>query len=180
MPRKRRRARVVLNRAQQAGMSMEEIFREHVRKTPTHWLWEGRANPQGYGWLSFEGVKYAAARVSYELHIGPIPKGLLVRSTCRLRRCVNPAHLEATTQREAFLVGFTCARFHATSTSCHRGHPWTAENTHVIDKEKGWRTCRACAALRQRCFRTGRSLPNKLNRRQALEQAFPKDMRKAS
>jgi hypothetical protein len=34
-----------------------------------------------------------AHRVSYEHYVGPIPKGLEIDHLCRVRHCVNPAHL---------------------------------------------------------------------------------------
>lgn len=71
-----------------------------VDKTDTCWNWFGPINIDGYGRLtvSFEvkkpQVNISAHRLSYLLHKGDIPEGLLVRHTCiKNRRCVNPEHL---------------------------------------------------------------------------------------
>ena len=41
-----------------------------------------------------------AHRYSYRLHRGPIPEGAVIHHTCYCKRCVNPEHLEAMSQRD--------------------------------------------------------------------------------
>ena len=64
------------------------------------WRWTGRATREGYGWVWWDGRARWAHRLSYELHVGPIPEGLVVDHLCGHPWCVNPEHLEPVTERE--------------------------------------------------------------------------------
>lgn len=69
------------------------------------WVWCARLNRNGYGRLSVGGRELMAHRLSYEAHVGPIPDGLLLDHLCRVRQCVNPAHLEPVTHQVNTLRG---------------------------------------------------------------------------
>lgn len=70
------------------------------------WLWTGHTVGKGYGRFRLDGRMQLAHRVAYELDIGPIPDGMVVRHLCDVPACVNPAHLELGTQR-----GVQCTAF---------------------------------------------------------------------
>lgn len=64
----------------------------------THWV--GNALPRGYGRIVVHGKRYLAHRLSYEVHVGPIPDGMNVLHKCDVPACINPDHLYLGTQRE--------------------------------------------------------------------------------
>lgn len=135
---------------------LEERFWEKVNKDgpiPEHrpdlgscWVWTAATNPNGYGKIVENGHFLAAHRVSYEMLVGPIPKGLEPDHLCRNHPCVNPDHLEPVTHKENHRRGKWAMTSH-----CPQGHPYDAMNT-VVEKD-GWRKCRVCVNERARQYR---------------------------
>lgn len=119
------------------------------------WLWTGTMNALGYGRMwARDATKpngwrsTSAHRYSYEVHVGPIPDGLCLDHKCRVRCCVNPAHLEPVTQAENVRRGIAGAVNRArlqSITHCPQGHEYNAENTRTT---RGQRECRACGRER--------------------------------
>lgn len=68
-----------------------------VDKSGECWVWTGHRGPLGYGQLlvKVNGRKAPcrAHRLSWEVHYGPIPAGMLVCHRCDNPPCVRPDHL---------------------------------------------------------------------------------------
>lgn len=135
------------------------------------WHFTGFINKDGYGLIAVRSYLTRCAHiVSYELHVGPVPRSLQLDHTCHRpqecqggkacyhRRCVNPNHLEPVTKEENQRRGcknpsgiIASAKAYrakqAAKTHCPSGHEYTAENTlHA----KNGRTCRECNRTRAR------------------------------
>jgi hypothetical protein len=80
------------------GTLGERFARYFTKGAPGEcWLWRGPRNGHGYGNIGRGGRGNGLAsahRLSYELHVGPIPEGRDIDHLCRTPLCVNPAHLE--------------------------------------------------------------------------------------
>ena len=70
-----------------------ELFRARIIKTKTCWFWSGLTRNRGYGATPYNGWTQAAHRVSWQIHRGPIPKGICVLHKCDNPPCVRPSHL---------------------------------------------------------------------------------------
>lgn len=118
------------------------------------WLWMGRTDSGGYGVVEFydpEAAKRGKKSISkcahgamYRAIVGPVPEGLDLDHICRVRSCVNPAHLEPVMRRENIRRGI-CGEVNGKrmrdKTHCPRGHEYTPKNTFVT---QGGRKCWEC------------------------------------
>lgn len=116
------------------------------------WLWDAADPSNGYGKFNLHGSVRYAHRVSYELLVEPIPAGLVLDHLCRVRHCVNPAHLEPVTHRVNILRGTAPSAIKAHATTCDEGHP-------LPPREPGRkRVCRECRnAYRRKRYSQGLS-----------------------
>lgn len=78
---------------------MSPRFWSKVDKSKECWEWTaGRVN--GYGTYWANGKSHKAHRVSYEMCVGPIPKGLVIDHICHNTACVRPEHLRLATNKQ--------------------------------------------------------------------------------
>lgn len=91
------------------------------------WEWQGYTK-FGYGRIHIDGEpSIGAHRVSYELFVGQIPEGLILRHTCDNRACCNPAHLVPGT------YGDNTADMLERGRDCHgEAHPWSKLSAEAV------------------------------------------------
>lgn len=73
--------------------TLADRYWPRVRQSDGCWEWTGKKTGDGYGCFIFHEKQVAAHRVSWEIHFGPIPDGLLVLHRCDNPPCSRPDHL---------------------------------------------------------------------------------------
>ena len=82
-----------------SGLTLEQYFRWQMPDDPpTSGCWEWPHKPEvgqraGYGQINYEEHHLRAYVLSYRLHHGDIPNGMVVRHECNNPICVHPNHL---------------------------------------------------------------------------------------
>lgn len=122
------------------------------------WTWIAGKNKEGYGEIKAESGnrKLKAHRVSFEIHKGKIPDGLVVDHICKNPSCVNPIHLRAITKTENTMIGDGFYAVNGRKTHCINGHEFTPENT--IKHSGGGRRCLACKRIKHQEYKKRKRL----------------------
>jgi hypothetical protein len=124
------------------------------------WPWLAAKDSSGYGHMYVDGRLVLAHRFAYELLVGSITAGLTLDHLCRVRHCVNVAHLEPVTRRTNTLRGETIAAAEASQTHCKHGHPFDEANTYYRRRRgRLHRSCRACNLAAVRRYKLRRVWP---------------------
>lgn len=81
---------------------LKKRFEEKIDKAidAPCWDWTASVDGNGYGKLYCNGKLERASRVSWLLHVGPIPLGACVLHKCDRPICVNPDHLYLGDQKQ--------------------------------------------------------------------------------
>ncbi len=108
------------------------------------WLWLAGLNRGGYGQFEIGTNQHhktvAAYKHAYRVLVGAIAPGFELDHLCRVRRCVNPGHLEPVTRAENIRRG---AGFGGLlRIACKRGHSLVGPAASVPNGK--YRTCRQC------------------------------------
>ena len=82
---------------QRAGMlppraSLEERLWARVSKTDGCWEWTGPVKDGGWGYI-YDGAMRPVHRVAYELNVGRLVEGQVIKHRCGNHICVRPDHL---------------------------------------------------------------------------------------
>ncbi len=141
---------------------MNEILKifSRVKFNKGCWEWVGTIDIGGYGRIYWRGKSKPAHRIVYETLGGKVPAGLVIDHLCRNRRCVNPSHLEVTTQKINVLRGVGTPAMNAKKTHCPQGHEYSPTNTRF--QSGGGRECWVCRRLGRAKYRRRKALGNKL------------------
>lgn len=116
-----------------------------------------------YAWISVKGKSLLVHRIAYEQLVGPIPEGMTIDHLCRNHFCVNPAHLEAVSNRTNVLRGVGLTATNARRTTCVHGHPFDEKNTYTHEWWDRGRRARA-----RQCIACTREYTREWKKRKAL------------
>lgn len=115
------------------------------------WLFARTITSRGYGLIYYGSRgRILAHRAMYETSNGEIPDGLVIDHLCRVRRCINPSHLEVVTHKENILRGTGAGARNAKKTHCPKGHAYSEDNIYwsKAANNRIQRHCRTCNLAR--------------------------------
>lgn len=150
---------------------LQRILQKIVIAESGCWLWQGQLNKDKYGVIGVNGKMRLVHRVCFTEHGGVIPEDkptidhkchnpreCVGGVSCIHRRCVNPLHLEPSSQSDNAsasrgnysMSGVRGRERNAAKTACPRGHLYTPDNTYINPTRSGGisRHCKECTRIR--------------------------------
>jgi hypothetical protein len=122
----------------------DDVVRRSVSRADSGcWEWNAVRDPQGYGRITRRRKRdriYLAHRYVYQLMGGELIAGLVLDHLCRVRHCVNPAHLDQVTQAE------NVRRAWADYDTCVNGH--SLADAYMSTGRRDCATCRKAISQR--------------------------------
>ena len=116
-PRQRKEQAEAKKKAKQAAafVGPPNLRRRFMQKVDTAgsdgcWIWKSTLS-DGRAQFRVNSKYRPAARVSYELFVGPIPEGMLACHKCDNPACVNPHHIFPGTHRDNVMDSISKGRF---------------------------------------------------------------------
>jgi hypothetical protein len=106
-----------------------------VRGEDDCWEWTAYRNEDGYGKLRDGQSTTSTHRISWEIHFGEIPEGMLVCHKCDNPPCCNPAHLFLGTYLDNSTDKINKGRDNHSSGENHPGAKLTWDKVRNIRKE---------------------------------------------
>lgn len=126
-----------------------KVSTENFYKGVPCWEWQGAKFKEGYAQLVHTrktGKKTITVhRLMYESFVEPIDKNLVCDHLCRVRHCVNPAHIEPVTDKVNILRGQGLCAQYAKNTHCKHGHELSGDNLRLYEyRDRISRICKQC------------------------------------
>lgn len=134
------------------GLIIARLWSRSVLTETGCWEWTGSKNSKGYGNVFFQGRRRMVHRLSYEIHGGTIPRGMLMCHRCDTPACWNPEHLWPGTPKQNSLDMSEKRRQRwQRHTHCQHGHELIGNNVRVFYRAgRPIRRCVACQRATQR------------------------------
>lgn len=136
------------------------FFRKIEARAGRCWEWRGVRDRDGYGTFHVRCIDAScevsttarAHRISYQVLKGSIAEGLTLDHLCRIKRCVNPGHLDPCASGENVARSpDTLASINRRKVTCPQGHFYDM----FLPSQSGtitWRSCRECRRRAQRDY----------------------------
>lgn len=127
-------------------------FWSRVTVMPTGcWLWMGSLHPERYGIFCVDGrTRMFAHKWAYKALVGEYEDGLQLDHLCKVRQCVNPAHIDPVTPAVNNRRSNSRSARNLMKTHCVRGHPLSGPNLYV--NYRGNRECKKCKRALNRAY----------------------------